>query len=277
MGNGGTHLTGDSRRAVAVIASVGLAAGAITLGLSWWRPESSGMLADAAAPPRVTQQPVGTGGNPTTRVARGAPAARATSGSVSDTDRGVSKNSQRSTALARAASPEAAVEVTDPLAPPPTVIKAPKGTAGPARNAVPKHGAAAGSEAMPSAQAQPRPRPKSSQPLLKTAPKSARARGRLVAEFPSKVMAPSGGSTLTTSATTTQGKRTQVTLTAHTAASAASVRSHYEKLWASLGLTPRETSDGTLSFSGAHESVTLSFPASATDTRYALFGTFRTP
>jgi|GEM_PF-2992433 len=265
MGNKSTHSTQDMRRAVAVVASVGIAAGAITAALALWGQDSAGGRADAAAP--AASAPADAAA-----ATKGAHTGQASSGTGQD----VGKDTDRPPT--RAADPKAAsVEVTDPMAPPPTVIKAPEGTAGPAKDAAPKSGREAGSEAMASAQEQPRPRAKSTAPLLKSAPKTAHARGKLVAGFPGQVMAPTGGSLLGTSATTTQGKRTQVTLTAHTEASATTVRNHYQKLWASLGLTPRESADGTLSYSGAHETLTLSFPESATDTRYALFGTFRTP
>jgi len=99
-------------------------------------------------------------------------------------------------------------------------------------------------------------------------------------------MGPIAGSAITssasTSAKTTQAKkpitRTQVSLVAHTSTSRAKVAAHYRSKWAELGLTPGGTpsTDGSLTFSGPTGSVTLAFPASATDTRYTLFGSFIT-
>lgn len=166
----------------------------------------------------------------------------------------------------------AATAAVDPMASSST-IAAPTGSAGPVVDAKPS----AGSEAQPYAPTpQPQPRPKQAKPLLTSAPKSSSKVGALVSGYPRQVMGPSTGSAVSSSSVASQGHRVQVSLVAHTGQSAKSVKAHYQKVWSALGLSPSATTDGTLVYSGTYDSLTLSFPESATDTRYAVYGTFRT-
>lgn len=107
-------------------------------------------------------------------------------------------------------------------------------------------------------------------------PSSATEEGGLAAGYPSEVMAPAPGSDVLQSAITTEGETMQVTLVARTDASEDDVRAHYAAAWSALGLREVQTSDGSSTFAGAYESLTLAFsPNSATGTRYTLFGLFR--
>ncbi len=75
----------------------------------------------------------------------------------------------------------------------------------------------------------------------------------------------------------TEGDVMQVSLVARTDASPEVVSDHYSGLWASLGLIPQpESADGSVSFAGVYESLTLAFtPASGTGTIYMIHAVFR--
>lgn len=107
-------------------------------------------------------------------------------------------------------------------------------------------------------------------------PTSAARTGGLVTGFPSRVMGPAATSPVVSSSVATQGTTMQVTLVAVYNGSRDTITRHYESLWTSLGMRRGLTSDGTLVYTGAHESVTLAFGASGTGNRYTLYGVFRT-
>ncbi len=114
-------------------------------------------------------------------------------------------------------------------------------------------------------------------PLVKAPlPKPATRTGGLVSGFPTNVVGPAAKSTVLSSSIATQKTTMQVSLVATSTTSQDTVQKHYEKLWASLGLQQGITSDGTVLYTGAHESVALSFGSSGTGTRYTIYGVFRT-
>ncbi|WP_295014245.1 hypothetical protein [uncultured Microbacterium sp.] len=114
-------------------------------------------------------------------------------------------------------------------------------------------------------------------PLVKAPlPASGSADGAVVAGFPENVLGPLPGSTLGSTSIATEGTRMQATLIASSTSPEDDIRAHYQQLWAGLGLHPETTSDGTLSFTGAYESVTLAISSSGTGNRYTLSGVFRT-
>ncbi|KAA9106490.1 hypothetical protein [Microbacterium rhizomatis] len=153
-------------------------------------------------------------------------------------------------------------------------------TAGPAPGATPT----AGSEvlpptAVPDATLPPVAAPSSAPPTPLIAPpypESATADFSLVPGFPEQVMGPAPASDILQSAIATEGNVMQVTLVGRTDASPDDVRAHYTELWSGLGLTNAgTTSDGSLSFTGPLESLTVSTTVGGTGTRYTVFGIFR--
>ncbi len=68
----------------------------------------------------------------------------------------------------------------------------------------------------------------------------------------------------------------QVDLVALTPATPDEIRAHYSELWRSLDLQERSTADGTVTFIGPHESMTLAVEASGTGNRYTIHAVFRT-
>lgn len=138
---------------------------------------------------------------------------------------------------------------------------------------------AAGSE-VPPPTADPEaglPPRKAVKPLVQAPlPESASRNGGLVKGFPVDLAGPlASGSVLFTSIAV-QGSVMQVDLVASTGAAPDEIRAHYRDLWGSLGLQTRDTSDGTVAYSGPHESVTLAVGSSGTANSYSIHGVFRT-
>ncbi|WP_375386197.1 hypothetical protein [uncultured Microbacterium sp.] len=107
-------------------------------------------------------------------------------------------------------------------------------------------------------------------------PASATADFALVDGFPEQIMGPAPASDILQSAISTEGTVMQVTLVGRTDASPDEVRAHYAQQWAALGLADAGTSaDGSLSFTGAFESLSVSATVGGTGTRYTVFGVFR--
>jgi hypothetical protein len=107
-------------------------------------------------------------------------------------------------------------------------------------------------------------------------PASGTRSGGLVKGFPTKIMGPASKTTVISSSIASQGTAMQVTLVGTSTSSKKSIQDHYAKLWSSLGLRPGLTSDGSISYAGAHESVTLTFGSSGTGNHYTIYGVFRT-
>jgi len=167
----------------------------------------------------------------------------------------------------------------DPQGQPGGTVPAATPTRGPIPGATPT----TGSEVLPPAATAPPNRLPSRTPAPPTAPlvpaplpKSAAAEGGLVAGFPSDLMGPVKGSDVVSSSIATEGATMQVSLVARSDASAKDLRSHYDELWASLGLKEASPTDGNLSYTGAHESLTLAVEKTGTGNRYSIFGVFRT-
>lgn len=121
------------------------------------------------------------------------------------------------------------------------------------------------------------PTPTPATPLVSPPlPKSGTKQGGLVAGFPAKIMGPIKGSDVISSSIATQGDTMQVTLVARTDTSEKSIRSHYEKLWASLGLSESGSSEGNPSYAGPYESLTLAVKTTGTGIQYSIYGVFRT-
>jgi hypothetical protein len=151
--------------------------------------------------------------------------------------------------------------------------------AAPTRGPLPQATPTTGSEVLP-----PTATPNTRLPKVSPAPplvpgplpRSAARTGGLVAGYPSRVMGPAVTSPVVSSSIATQGTTMQVTLVAVYSGSRDTITAHYETLWASLGMRRGLTSDGTLVYAGAHESVTLAFGSSGTGNRYTIYGVFRT-
>ena len=266
MRGNASGLTPAMRRVVAaVVALVAvLAVAALTL---WFLSTAGGPDTRAAGPGHASSSAAATATASATPTASETSASATTSGAASSHAAESSPGT-----LPKTGHGPAATAAVDPMASSST-IAAPTGSAGPVVDAKPS----AGSEAQPYAPTpQAQPRVKKPKPLLTSAPKSSSKVGALVSGYPRQVMGPSTGSSVSSSSVTSQGHRVQVSLAAHTGQSAKSVRAHYQKIWSALGLSPNATTDGTLVYSGTYGSLTLSFPESATDTRYAVYGTFRT-
>lgn len=118
----------------------------------------------------------------------------------------------------------------------------------------------------------PTPTPLVESPL----PASASKNGALVDSFPKSIMAPAEDSDILSSSIATEGDRMQVSLVAVSATSPAELSDHYARLWADLGLQHDTTTDGSLRYTGAYESLTFAVEPSGTGNRYTVFGTFRT-
>lgn len=100
--------------------------------------------------------------------------------------------------------------------------------------------------------------------------------GGLVAGYPARIVGPLNGSDVVSSSISTEGTVMQLSLVATSSASADAVRAHYRDLWRSLGLKDRKAGDGTVTYAGAYESLSLSVGASGTGNRYTIYGVFRT-
>lgn len=115
-------------------------------------------------------------------------------------------------------------------------------------------------------------RPLVSPPL----PASATATGSLVPGFPTSIMGPAPKTVVVSSEIAAQSTSMQVTLVGRSTLSQSAIRAHYAQLWASLGLQQGLTADGSLSYAGAYESLSLTFGSTGTGNRYTVYGVFRT-
>ncbi len=148
-------------------------------------------------------------------------------------------------------------------------------TSGPLPQATPT----TGSEVLP-----PSATPNTTLPPIPTAkplispplPASATATGSLVPGFPTAIMGPAPKTVVVSSAIAAQSTSMQVTLVGRSTLSQSAIRAHYAQLWASLGLQQGLTSDGSLSYAGAYESLSLAFGSTGTGNRYTVYGVFRT-
>lgn len=146
---------------------------------------------------------------------------------------------------------------------------------GPSPGATPQKG----SEVLPPATAPGSGVPplKKADPLMKAPlPASATSDAGLVTGFPRQILGPIKGSTVMSSSIATEGTHTQITLIAVTTKAQDDIAAHFSALWAELGLKPSATSNGTVQYTGAHESTTLAVEPSGTGNRYTLYGSFRT-
>ncbi|MGB3375162.1 MAG: hypothetical protein WBA87_08495 [Microbacterium sp.] len=107
-------------------------------------------------------------------------------------------------------------------------------------------------------------------------PDSAARSGGLAAGFPDAVVGPMDGSNVVSSSIATEGAAMQVDLVAVTKAGPDEIRSHYSRLWSSLGMQERTVADGTVAFTGPYESMTLAVETTGTGTRYTIHAVFRT-
>jgi len=149
----------------------------------------------------------------------------------------------------------------------------------PARGPLPQATPTTGSEVLPPTATPQTHIPKiTPAPPLVTAPlpKPASRQGGLVKGYPTRVMGPVAASDVVSSSVATQGSTMQATLVAVAATSPKDITAHYATLWSSLGLRRSTTNDGTVVYTGAHESVTLAFASAGTGNRYTIYGVFRT-
>lgn len=151
----------------------------------------------------------------------------------------------------------------------------PTPTTGPSPDATPT----SGSEVLPpsSAPSTGLPAVPAVKPLIQAPlPKSDARTGDLVTGFPVKIAGPVKGATVLSSAIAGENSVMQVDLVAVTATSPEKLRAHYRDLWSSLGLQERTSTDGTVTFIGPYESLTLVIGSSGTGNRYTIHGVFRT-
>lgn len=163
---------------------------------------------------------------------------------------------------------------------------------GPADAGGPRRGPSPGATAVPGSEVQsppptagqptqPPPAPATPQPLVPTPfPSSGTADGGLVAGYPTDVMGPLDGSTVESSALTSDGQTMQVTLVARTSASAADVSNAYRAKWSGLGLVDAGpgSDPNALAFTNPSTALSLGFAApGGTDqgTTYTIYGVFR--
>lgn len=107
-------------------------------------------------------------------------------------------------------------------------------------------------------------------------PASGSQDGGLVEGFPAEIAGPAAESTVRSSSIATQDTVMQTALSALSSASQDDVRAEYRTRWAAAGLREQQTADGTMTFAGAYESLSLTFGSSGTGTLYTVFGVFRT-
>ncbi|MDQ4214282.1 hypothetical protein [Microbacterium capsulatum] len=161
--------------------------------------------------------------------------------------------------------------------PHPATTAAARSTSGPLPGATPTSGSevppppATPLSALPPASARPA-KPLISAPL----PASGSKDGGIVDGFPTAIAGPAAGSTVRSSSIAAQSTVMQVTLSALSSASQNDIRAEYRTRWAAAGLNEQPTADGTMTFVGAYESLTLSFGSSGTGTLYTVFGVLRT-
>jgi len=159
----------------------------------------------------------------------------------------------------------------------------PSGTPGPGTSAtagpLPQATPTTGSEVLPPSATPnttlppvPAQKPLISPPL----PASATATGSLVPGFPTSIMGPAAKIVVVSSEIAAQSTSMQVTLVGRSTLSQSAIRAHYAQLWSSLGLMPGLTADGSLSYAGAYESLSLTFGSTGTGNRYTVYGVFRT-
>ncbi|MFC8682186.1 hypothetical protein ACFT30_11745 [Microbacterium ureisolvens] len=170
-----------------------------------------------------------------------------------------------------AASPVPGDEAAGEAAPGPSVTVSP----GPRPDATPT----TGSEVLPPTPSETGlPGLEPAAPLVPSPlPASASGGAELVEGYPVEVMGPAEGADVVQNSIATEGDVMQVSLVARTDASPDALSAHYAELWASLGLMPQPASgDGSVSFTGAYDSLTLAFtPASGTGTVYMIQAVFR--
>ena len=107
-------------------------------------------------------------------------------------------------------------------------------------------------------------------------PASGSLDGGLLDGFPAALAGPAGNSTVRSSSIATQDTVMQTTLSALSTASQDDVRAEYRTRWAAAGLQEQPTTNGSTTFTGAYESLTLTFGSSGTGTLYQVYGLFRT-
>lgn len=107
-------------------------------------------------------------------------------------------------------------------------------------------------------------------------PAAASSKGALVNGYPTRIAGPVSGSDIASSSIATEGSVMQLSLVASSSATLDDIRAHYRELWTALGLHERPAADGTMTFAGSFESLSLSIGPSATGNRYSIFGVFHT-
>jgi len=114
-------------------------------------------------------------------------------------------------------------------------------------------------------------------PLIKPPlPAPGSREGGLVAGYPPRIIDPLEGSEIVSTTIATEDTVMQVSLVASSTSDPDAIRSHYLKLWTSLGLLESTAADDDLAVTGAYESLTLSVRATGTGNLYTIFGVFRT-
>lgn len=153
----------------------------------------------------------------------------------------------------------------------------PRSTSGPLPGATPTSGSEVPPPPATPLSAMPPASPRGATPLISAPlPASGTAEGGLVDGFPAEIAGPSASSTVRSSSIATQDTVMQATLSAVSSVSQDDVRAEYRTRWAAAGLQEQQTADGTMTFTGPYESLTLSFGSAGTGTLYAVYGVFRT-
>jgi hypothetical protein len=117
-----------------------------------------------------------------------------------------------------------------------------------------------------------------SAPLIQQLPAPASGGQTLVEGFPTTIIGPVDGTTVTQNTVSVEGSTMLVSLTGRTSASPEEISRHYEELWASLGLSPQPGSDdNALSATSDFEWASLTFnPSAEGGNEYTVDGFFLT-
>ena len=144
----------------------------------------------------------------------------------------------------------------------------------------PSRAAGSGSEVLPPTATPTTPHLGTDPTSLVTAPlpKTASAKGKLVAGFPTTVISVPTGTKIVSSAIATQGDHMQVTLVGTTAASGGDVQSYFQGIFSALGLTgavtPSAPGTAATTFSRGADRITVTTSANSGGTRLTVFGLF---
>ena len=154
------------------------------------------------------------------------------------------------------------------------------GSSTPSAAPTPTRAAGSGTEVLPPTATPTTPHLGTTLEPLVTAPlpKTASAKGKLVAGFPSEVIPIPSGLTISSSSVATQGDHLQATVVGTSTASEADVQSFYQAAFAKLGMTaavaPAGASDTATTFSRGSDSITVTTTAQTSGTALSIFGVF---